>query len=340
MIDLFNNKKPILIAEISCNHNGSIKKAKKLITLAKKSGADVVKLQTYTPDTMTIKSKRKNFVIKNGLWKGKNLWALYNKSQTPFEWQKTLFSHAKKIRIVCFSTPFDETAVDLLEKLRCPFYKISSFEMNDLPLIKKVAKTKKPLIISTGTSSLNEITKAYNAAKNYGVRKIILLYCVSNYPAKIEDFNLNNIRILKEKFKCPVGLSDHSKDSNVMISALSIGAMIFEKHIALENQKKGFDIEFSLKGKEIKEFKNMMDKTWNLIGPKKFIRKKTENSGKFFRRSIYVVKDIKKGEYFTKYNIRRIRPGDGLEPSYYEKVLGKKSKKFLKRGEPFKKSFY
>ncbi len=333
-------KKPILIAEISCNHNGKFQNAKKLIKLAKDSGADFVKLQTYTPDTMTIKSNKKNFKIKNGLWKGKNLWSLYNKAQTPFEWQEPLFKYAKKVGIKCFSTPFDESAVNLLEKIGCPFYKISSFEMNDIPLIKRVAKTNKIMIISTGTSNLNEINRAYYTAKKNGAKKIILLYCVSNYPANLEDFNLNNIKVLQKKFKCQVGLSDHSRDPIVATTALSLGAMIFEKHIALDKQKTGFDIEFSLKGKEIRRFRNLLDKTWKLIGEKSFIRKQSENNGKFFRRSIYVTKNIKKGEKFTKDNIRRIRPGDGLNPFYFDKIIGKRSKKFLKEGSPFKKSFF
>ena len=336
MKKLFKTKKPILIAEVSCNHNGNIKNAKKLILLAKKSGAEIVKLQTYTPSTMTLNSKKKHFLIKKGLWKGKNLWELYKKSQTPFEWQKELFIYAKKIGITCFSTPFDETAVNLLEKIKCPFYKISSFEMNDIPLIKRVAKTGKPLIISTGTSSLKEINTAYRTARSSGAKKIILLYCVSNYPSKVEDFNLNNIKILKKKFKCPVGLSDHSKDSNVMVAAIASGATIVEKHIALENQKKGFDIEFSLKGKEVKKFKQLMNQTHELIGEQKFIRKKSEDFGKFFKRSIFISENIEKGERFSKNNIRVVRPGVGLDPIYYESIINRKSPKHLKKNNPMK----
>ena len=340
MKKFFDSKKPVFIAEISCNHNGRLANAKKLISLAKKCGADLVKLQTYTPDTMTINVKNKFFKIKDGLWKGKNLWSLYSKSQTPFSWQKTLFNYAKKVGITCFSTPFDESAVDLLESLNCPFYKISSFEMTDVRLIKKIAQTKKPLIISTGTSSLKEISLAFRTAKKNGAKKIVLLYCVSNYPAKIDDFNLNNIKILQKKFKCKVGLSDHSTDSSVMTGAIALGALFVEKHIALPGQKTGFDIQFSLRGKEIKKFISLMHNTHQLVSNKKFVRNESEKANKFFRKSIFVVKNIKKNEKFNEQNIRIIRPGIGLEPIYFDKILGKKSKKNLKRGTPFKKGFY
>jgi len=340
MKKIFSSKKPIFIAEISCNHNGKLSNAKKLILLAKRSGADLVKLQTYTPDTMTINVKNKFFKIKSGLWKGKNLWSLYSKSQTPFNWQKILFDYAKKIGITCFSTPFDETAVDLLENLNCPFYKISSFEMTDVRLIKKIAQTRKPLIISTGTSSLKEISLAYKTAKKYGAKKIVLLYCVSNYPAKMNDFNLNNIKILQKKFKCKIGLSDHSTDSSVMIGAIALGALFVEKHIALPGQKTGFDIKFSLRGNDIKNFINLMHNTHQLVSKQQFVRNDTEKANKFFRKSIFVVENIKKNEKFNEKNIKIIRPGVGLEPIYFDKILGKKSKKNLKRGTPFKKEFY
>ena len=239
---------PFFVAEISANHNGNFSNAKKLIKLAKQSGADAVKLQTFKPDTMTLNSNKKYFKIKEGLWKGNNLWKLYEKAQTPYKWHKSLFSYAKKIGIKCFSTPFDETAVDFLESLRCPIYKIASFEMQDFPLIKKVIKTKKPIIISTGMASLEEIETVYNFVKKNGAKKIALLYCVSNYPSKISDFNLNNIKILKRRFKCTIGLSDHSQDDLVAFSAVSAGAQIIEKHIALEGQKKAWILNF-FKGK-------------------------------------------------------------------------------------------
>ena len=328
---------PFLIAEISANHCGNINLAKKLIKCAKDNGADAAKLQTYTADTMTIQSNKKYFKIKNGLWKGYDLWNLYNEAHTPLEWHKKLFDYGKKLGITIFSTPFDETAVNLLEKLKCPMYKVASFEITDLLLIKKISQTKKPIIISTGMASMEEIELAYRTAKNYGAKNITLLYCVSNYPSKNTDFNLNNIKILKNKFKCRVGLSDHSKDNRVAIAAVAAGAEVVEKHIALDKQKRGLDIEFSLKGKEIKKFKEDINLAYNLLGKKYFFRNKSEKKSKIFRRSIFATENIKKGEKFNNQNIRRIRPGYGLEPKYYEKLIGRKSPITLDKGQPLKK---
>ena len=332
-------KKPFLIAEISANHCGNFKLAKKLIKCAKENNADAVKLQTYNADTMTIKSKKKYFKIKNGLWKGYNLWDLYDKAHTPFKWHKELFDYAKKQKIKIFSTPFDETAVDLLEKLKCPIYKISSFEMGDIPLIKKISKTKKPIIMSTGMSNLDEISESFYSAKKFGIKDITLLYCVSNYPSKVEDFNLNNIKILKNKFNCRIGLSDHSKDNKIAMAAIAAGAEVVEKHIALQNQKNGLDINFSLKGKEIKKFKNDLIFASKLLGKDYFYRNNSEKKSKIFKRSIFIVKNIKKGEKFTKKNLRRIRPGYGLKPIYYPIILNKKSNFNIEAGEPFLKKF-
>ena len=257
--------KPLLIAEMSCNHCGSLKIAKKIISTSKKMGADFIKFQTYEPQTMTIKANNKFLKIQKGLWKGKYLWDLYKKAQTPFKWQKKLFSYARKIKIIPFSTPYDETAVDLLEKLSCPIYKIASFELTDLPLIKKIAKTKKPIIISTGMAEINEIDDAIKIIKKYNNKNFIILYCVSTYPAVEKDFHLYNIKILRNKYKCFVGLSDHSNSPKIASLAVSMGAKIFEKHVALQNQKKGFDIEFSLKGKEIKDFVKNINDTWEIV---------------------------------------------------------------------------
>ena len=311
---------------------------KKLTKCAKQNNANAVKLQTYTADTMTIKSNKKYFKIKNGLWKGYNLWELYNEAHTPLKWHKRLFDYGKKLGITVFSTPFDETAVDFLEKLKCPIYKVASFEMTDIPLIKKIASTKKPMIISTGMANIKEIELTFKTAKKYGARDITLLYCVSNYPSKISDFNLNNIKILKEKFKCRVGLSDHSKDEKVAVAAIAAGAEVIEKHIALDNQKKGLDIEFSLKGKKIRQFREVINKTYRLLGNKEFYRNQSEEKSKLFRRSIFVIKNIKKGEKFSKNNIKRIRPGYGLPPIYYEKLLNKKSPFNLSAEDPLKKN--
>ncbi len=333
---MLKKNRPFFIAEISANHNGSLNIAKKLIKCAKQNGADAAKLQTYTADTMTLKSKKKYFKIKEGLWKGYTLWDLYNKAHTPLRWHKELFRYGKSIGIKVFSTPFDETAVDFLQTLNCPIYKIASFEMTDLNLVKKVSKTKKPLIISTGMANLNEIETTVKTAKQYGAKDITLLYCVSNYPSSVDDFNLNNIKILKDKFKCKIGISDHSKDNRVAITSIACGAEVIEKHIALDNQKKGFDIEFSLKGKEIKNLRNDIDIASKLIEKKYFHREKSENKSKAFRRSIFTTKNIKKGEKFTVQNIRVIRPGFGIAPKYYNKLLNKISPLNLKSEEPIK----
>ena len=331
-------KTPFFVAEISANHNGSLFNAKKLIKIAKKYGEDAVKLQTYIPNTLTIKSNKPDFKIRGGLWNGKTLWDLYEKAQTPFEWHKELFNYAKKLKIICFSTPFDESAVDLLESLNCPFYKVASFEMNHVPLIKKIAQTRKPIIISTGMANLKEIDIAYKTAKNNGAKEITLLYCVSNYPSKISDFNFNNIKILKERYNCNVGFSDHSTDNKVVAAAIAAGAEVIEKHIALEGQKKGFDLAFSIKGKEIKDYARVIKDTSLIMGKKYFFRNKSEKHSLQFRRSIYVVCDIKKGEMFTKKNIRVIRPGFGIQPVYFEKLINKRSPFNIKRETPLNSS--
>ncbi len=332
----FINKKPFLIAEISANHCGDFNLAKKLIKCAKLNNADAVKLQTYTADTMTVNSNKKYFKIREGLWKGYSLWDLYDKAHTPLKWHKKLFDYGKSLGIKVFSTPFDDTAVDFLEKLNCPIYKIASFEMTDLNLVKKIAQTKKPVIISTGMATLEEIDTSVKIAKKNGVKDLTLLYCVSNYPSLISDFNLHNIKILKNKFKCRVGISDHSTDNRVAIASIAAGAEVVEKHIGLDNQKKGFDINFSLKGKEIKKFKNDIEVAYKLLGKEIFFRNKSENSSKKFRRSIFATRDIKKGERFTKDNIRIIRPGYGLNPKYFNKILNKRSFYNISKNEPLK----
>ncbi|MDC0632830.1 pseudaminic acid synthase [Candidatus Pelagibacter ubique] len=333
-------KKPFLIAEISANHCGSLKLAKKLIRCAKLNGADAAKIQTYTAETMTLNSKKKYFKINEGIWKNYTLWDLYNKAKTPLEWHKELFAYAKSIQIKLFSTPFDETAVDFLEKLNCPIYKISSFEITDLPLIKKVAQTKKPIIISTGMANMNEIADAYKTAKRNGAKDITLLYCVSSYPSRIDQFNLNNIKILKKKFKCKIGLSDHSTDNIVAICAVASGAEVIEKHIALEKQTKGFDIKFSLKGSKIKKFREDINQANALVVEKKTFQYNSDNKSRKFRRSIFACQNIKKGELFTRNNIKKVRPGQGLHPKYYKLIMNKKSLRSIKKNEPLKIQHY
>ena len=330
-----NIKLPFLIAEISANHGGKIKDAKKLIYQAKKYGADAVKLQTYSPDTITLNSKNKFFKIKKGPWKNYFFWDLYKKGQTPLSWHQELFQYANKLKIRIFSTPFDETAVNFLESLNCPFYKLSSFEITHIPLIKKIASKKKHMIISTGMASLKEIKTAYDTALKYGAKGVTLLYCVSNYPSDISDFNLTNISIMREKFHCEVGLSDHSLDNSISSIAVALGARMFEKHIAL-NKKKGLDSKFSLVGKEILEYKKNLIKIYKLVKNKKFYRSKEELKNKIFRRSIFSSQDIRKGEKFSHDNIKVVRPSNGLEPIYYEKLIGKKSKFNIKKFTPIK----
>ena len=330
---LIPKKKPIFIGEVSCNHNGKIENAKKIIDIAKKYGVDLVKFQTYSASSLTIDSKKNDFLIKKGLWKGKKLWDLYKQAQTPFSWQKELFQYAKKKKIECFSSPFDVEAVDLLETLNCPVYKVASFEINHLPLIKRIAETKKPIIISTGTSQLKEIDLAYNFAKKNGCKNIILLYCVSNYPSKIKDFNLKNINLMKKRYNCRVGFSDHSIDNRVASAAILAGADYVEKHIALEGQNKGLDIKFSIKGKEILKFREDIDVAWKLRGKDYFFRNSSEKVSKIFKRSIYPIRIITKGEKFTKDNVSVIRPGFSLDPSYYYKLLKKRARKNFKPGQ-------
>tara|TARA_B100001057_G_C22862247_1_gene955003 strand:+ start:2669 stop:3745 length:1077 start_codon:yes stop_codon:yes gene_type:complete len=339
---LGKKNRPYLIAEISSNHNGNLDNAKKLILEAKIFGADAVKLQTYTPQSMTINSSKKIFKIKEGIWKGYSLWDLYKRAHTPYKWHKKLFDYAKNIGIKIFSTPFDEKAVDFLEKLKCPFYKVASFEMTDIPLIKKIASTKKRIIISTGMASLKEIETTFNYAKSFGIKKITLLYCVSNYPSKIEDFNLNNISIMKKKFNCEVGFSDHSTDNTIASAASLAGATVIEKHISLKKIK-ALDSKFSISGGEILSYRRHINnpnyfikkRTYNkLLGKKNFYRSKTEDKSKIFRRSLFIVKKVKKGDKFNNSNLKKIRPGFGISPVFYENIIGQKSNVEIKKGEP------
>lgn len=332
-----NNSKPRFIAEMSANHNGSIINAKKLISMAKIYGADAVKLQTYEPNTITINSKKKDFLLKAGPYRGLSLWELYDRAKTPFAWHKELFEYAKKLKIICFSTPFDESSVDLLENLKCPFYKVASFEMTHIPLIKKIASTKKSIIISTGMATLKEIDLTYYTAKKNGAKSVALLYCVSNYPSKISDFNLNNIKILKERYKCKVGFSDHSNDYKIVSAAVAAGAEIIEKHIALDGQKESVDIDFSIKGKEIKDYVKIIKETHLLMGKNRFFNKKETKKNSIFRRSIYAISDIKKNQIFDKDNIKVVRPGFGIKPIFFEKLIGKKSPIKIKKNTKLKK---
>ncbi len=331
------NKKnlPFFIAEISANHKGSILHAKKLIKLAKSSGADAVKLQTYSPSSMTLNSKKKFFKIDKKKWGSSFLWDLYERAKTPLSWHKELFNYSKKLGIMCFSTPFDVDNVDELEKLNCPIYKISSFENNHFPLLKRLAKTKKPLIMSTGISNIKQITKSVNFLKKNNCGKLYLLYCVSNYPSKIEDFNLRNILILNKKFKLNVGFSDHSTDDFVSYIAVNMGAKIIEKHITSDN--KAIDAEFSKKTTELKLYIQNLKKI-NLLNNKKSYALPKKNTGKKFQRSIFVTQDLNIGDRIKQNNIKVIRPNNGFDASKYFSIIGRKIKKRIKKNNPLTKN--
>ncbi len=327
---------PYIVAELSANHNGSLDKAKAIILAAKDMGADAVKLQTYTPDTLTIDSSKNDFLIKSGPWSGYKLYDLYKQAYTPFEWHKPLFEYCKEIDITCFSSPFDETAVDLLESLDCPAYKIASFEIVDIPLIKYAAKTGKPLIISTGMANQKEIEEALAAAKEGGCQEIILLHCISSYPAPIEQSNLLTVPDIAKRFGVISGLSDHTLGTVASVTAVALGASFIEKHFTLDRNDKGPDSEFSLEPKEFFELTSSTYSAWKALGEAGYARKEAEEENVIFRRSLYFVETIKKGEVITSGNMRRIRPGYGISPKYYESILGKKIEHDVYAGEPVK----
>lgn len=328
---------PYIIAEMSANHNGRIERALQTIDMAKAMGADAVKMQSYTADTITIDCDNKDFQIEGGLWDGYNLYRLYEWAQTPFEWHKPIFEHARKTDITLFSTPFDETAVDLLEDLNAPAYKIASFEAVDLPLIKYVAQTKKPMIISTGMANLEEITEAVETARENGCNQLVLLHCISSYPAPIEQSNLRTIADISERFGVVSGLSDHTLGTTVSVASVALGASVIEKHVTLSRLDKGPDSEFSLEPDELRKLCMESRDAWSALGEVGYEKKAAEVANLKFRRSIYVVKDVKKGDIFTAKNIRRIRPGFGLAPKHYEDIIGRPAACDIKRGTPVSK---
>ncbi|MEM7068294.1 MAG: pseudaminic acid synthase [Pseudomonadota bacterium] len=333
-----DNCKPYVIAEVSANHNGSIEKAKEIITSAAANGADAVKLQTYTADTITIKSDRSEFKIKGGLWDGYQLWDLYDWAHTPFDWHEELFAHAKSHGITCFSSPFDDTAVDLLEGLEAPLYKIASFEMTDIPLIEKVASTGKPMIMSTGLATLEEIEKSLTAARNSGSGEIVLLHCISGYPTPLEQANLRLMLELREKFDVLVGLSDHTLTNTAAVTAVALGACVIEKHFTLDRADGGADADFSMEPTQLKALCEETKGAWEALGDGKRLAPSVQDSNRIFRRSIYTVGSIRKGETFSSENIRCIRPGLGLPPERYKEVLGKKAATDIGYGTPLEES--
>ena len=313
---------PYVIAELSANHNGKLENAMKIIEEAKKAGADAVKLQTYTADTITLNSDAEEFQIHGGLWDGKTLYQLYQEAHTPWEWHKPLFEHASKIGITMFSTPFDHTAVDLLEDLNAPAYKIASFEAVDLPLIKYVARTGKPMIISTGMADAEEIQEAIDAAREGGCKELAILHCVSGYPAPAEDYNLRTIPDMIERFGLVTGLSDHTLDNTTAITSVALGASVIEKHVTLDRSGGGPDDSFSLEPSELAALCYGAKTAWSALGKVDYGRKSSEQGNVKFRRSLYFVKDMKVGDVITADCVRSVRPGFGLAPKHLEKLMG------------------
>ncbi len=327
---------PYVIAELSANHNGSLDRALETVRVMKSAGAAAVKIQTYTADTMTIDCNGEDFMVRGGLWDGYSLYGLYQQAHTPYEWHKDIFEFSRKIGITCFSTPFDESAVDLLEDLNAPAYKIASFEAVDLPLIDYVAKTKKPMLISTGMASYEEIAAAVDAARGGGCEDLILLHCVSGYPTPVDQANLKTIPDLAAKFGVVSGISDHTLGTIVSAAGVALGACVIEKHVTLSREDKGPDSEFSLEPGELGELCGQAEAVWKALGCAGYERKEAEKENAKFRRSIYVVEDIKAGERFTEDNIRRIRPGYGLPPRHFSELLGRSAKVDLPRGTALK----
>jgi pseudaminic acid synthase len=313
---------PYVIAELSANHNGRFETAQRIIEEAKRAGADAVKLQSYKPDTITLNSDSEDFIIRGGLWDGRTLYDLYEEAHMPWDWHEPLFEHARKLGITIFSSPFDNTAIDLLEDLNAPAYKIASFEAVDLPLIKYAASTGKPMIISTGMADAEEIQDAIGAAREGGCKELAILHCVSGYPAPAEDYNLRTIPDMIDRFGLVTGLSDHTLDNTTAITSVALGASIIEKHFTLDRSGGGPDDSFSLEPAELAALCTGANTAWKALGKVDYGRKSSEQGNVKFRRSLYFVKDMKAGEVITADCVRSVRPGFGLAPKRLQAIIG------------------
>jgi N-acetylneuraminate synthase len=323
-----------VIAEVSANHNGKLETAMRIIEEAKKAGADAAKLQTYTPDTITLNCDSEDFKIRGGLWDGRTLYELYEEAHMPWEWHKPLFEHARKVGITLFSSPFDNTAIDLLEDLNAPAYKIASFEAVDLPLIKYAASTGKPMIISTGMADAEEIQEAIDAAREGGCKQLAVLHCVSGYPAPAEDYNLRTIPDMIQRFGLVTGLSDHTLDNTTAITSVAMGASIIEKHFTLDRSGGGPDDSFSLEPAELAALCQGAQTAWSALGRVDYGRKSSELGNAKFRRSLYFTRDLPAGSILQSHDIRSVRPGFGLPPKFMEHMLGRPLNRDVKSATP------
>lgn len=334
-VEIHKDSATFIIAELSANHNGSLETAMQTIKAAKRAGADATKLQTYTADTITIDSRKPDFIVKGTIWEGKNLYELYNEAYTPWDWHETLFETARQEGLICFSSPFDKTAVDLLEGLNCPVYKIASFEITDIPLIEYVASKGKPVIISTGIATMEDIELALDACRRMGNNDIALLKCTSSYPAPIEEANLIMIKDMAERYGLITGLSDHTLGSTAPVVAACFGAKIIEKHFILDRSVGGPDASFSMDEAEFSQMVKAVREAEKAIGVVDYQLTEKQIKGRDFSRSLYVVKDIKAGEVITEENVRSIRPGFGMHPKFYNDILGTVAARNWEKGEAF-----
>jgi N-acetylneuraminate synthase len=331
--------KPFLVAEMSGNHNQSLERAMSIVEAAAKAGAHALKLQTYTAETMTLDLKTDGFTISDdkSLWKGRNLFDLYKEAYTPWEWHQPIMKRCQELGMLCFSTPFDETAVDFLEELNVPCYKIASFENTCIPLIKKVAKLKKPLIISTGMASVGELEETVKTVKAMGCEDLILLKCTSTYPATPENTNISTIPHMRDLFDVQVGLSDHTMGTGVSVASVALGAVMIEKHFTLRRADGGVDSTFSMEPDEFKALSVETERAWQAMGKITYgVQSSQEEKSKIFRRTIYIAEDVKAGDTLTPQNIRCIRPGFGLETKYYDQIMGRAINRDLQKGTPMK----